>query len=289
MRSLREQCDHLDSRRHHWVWTDEDLQHSVREEEQPVRHAFEHPDVGHIMKFQFIPSVELENQVKHRETYTPEMARSHALYKGFSSYNFNSHLRNSINHTAEGISLSGHNRLGNHEDDGEHPDSLLASYHAMDKVASHPTVRSFHTYRGFNTKFDPSHLPVGHEMVDHGYTGTTESLYTAATYSDKYFKRNSSDHPEYERITGLDHRWRQTTVVAKIHVPPGTYGHYLDLPNYTHSQGLQDEREFVLHRGTRFRITDHTSHVSEWNIPGHNIHVVHMTVVGQEPKKILLP
>lgn len=137
----------------------------------------------------------------------------------------------------------------------------------LDRVTSYNTRVSSHYYRGID-RLSGIHLKKpGEEFIDHGYTGTSRSPDVAIDFSG-------------EHHGGPLHGYR---ILARIHVPPGTKGHYLE-QNKDFAEDF-GEKEFLLHRGTRFRVTGH----SVMDHPHSRVHIMHMTVAGQHPKKIEWP
>lgn len=285
MRSLREQIEHLDSRKHHWVWSirdghlvEKEVYGPFRGEEQPVVHQSgdDFPDE------EKLDGYELRNQDAHRQRYDTEIPHAqyaHSLYKGGSSSAFNDSLRNNFR--------SHDGTIWRHpydDADGESHENIHRAYDAMDGITSHPTVRPFHAYRGFSQGLDPTKLPMGHQFVDHGYTGMSLKKHFSASYSAHFVGKKSSQLEIYRKPTDADRgilpEHRVTRAVARIHVPAGSYGHYLDLENYHHSGGLEGEKEFTTRRGSIFQVTGHSS-ISSGMYYGHNIHIVHMNLVHQ--------
>jgi hypothetical protein len=122
----------------------------------------------------------------------------------------------------------------------------------LDHVTSHKTEHDMHVYRGFGNMHIKG-MKEGSIYHDKGYTSTTINPEIAKRFN------NNRHHPN-------------NYTVAKIHVPKGTKGYYIG----HHDYGQAGEKEFLLHRGTHFKITGHS------HDPEKNIHVVHMTVHKQD-------
>jgi hypothetical protein len=269
VRSLREHIKAVQDRQSHFNWDENDLRSLTLE------------DVGHVIRVEdhraYPPDtpmheLEVQNQDAHRKSVvdaSEETRTAHGQYKGSSSSYFNTHLRTGT-HTDTHLILPKHT-YG------------LRHFAAMDRVTGHPTIKPMSTYRGFYGQTDHVRdLPVGHVLVDHGYTGTSHNMATARGFADGGTNWNKPDI--------ADPRSRKKTL-AMIHIPPGTMGHHLDLVT-THWNGtpvakgqehLQGEAEFVLHRGTHFRVMGHTVSKSPW-VP---VHFVHLQVIGQHPKPLM--
>lgn len=118
----------------------------------------------------------------------------------------------------------------------DHPDSTVerarkeTKINQVASVTNHPTAHSFHAYRGFRGR-NPDEFEKGQEFHDKGFTSTS---------IDK-------DHALFHAgsVTGKG-------TMFKIHVHAGTKGAYIT----PHSE-FPEEREFVLHKGTKFHVGDH--------------------------------
>lgn len=127
--------------------------------------------------------------------------------------------------------------------------------HHLDHVTSHKTTKDMHVYRGADQKHHDWHnLKPGTEFTDHGYTSTTLSHNTASEFGDRKI---------------LKHGVHDKHHIFKIHLPAGTKAHHFD----HHENESDHEHEVVLHRGTKFKVTHHSTHG--------NHHYIHATVVGQ--------
>jgi hypothetical protein len=167
--------------------------------------------------------------------------------------------------------------------------SLSKNIPYLDAVTSHKTKHGFLAYRAIDpaswTRQDHRGRYDTHEILikrfpvraihhDRGFTGTSISLEQAMIFGFdapmKYGVDNSK--PGVAEIGG--HR-RYVTPIAEINVKPGTKGHYLDTSEREYHQG-HEEHEFLLHRGTAFRVTGHSFN------PDTNVHLVHMDIHSQE-------
>lgn len=139
----------------------------------------------------------------------------------------------------------------------------------LDHVTSHKTKHDFHVYRG-SDHFNLNDYPIGSIHHDKGYTGTTLDQ-SEAKSRGKYIK---GEYPKikYKHRYGEDHH-----AIFKIHVKPGTKGHYLDASHRNHV--YIGEKEFLLHRGTKFKVSGHSYD------PESSTHYVHMDVHSQENHK----
>lgn len=131
----------------------------------------------------------------------------------------------------------------------------------LDEVTDHATEQpSFHVYRGLKSHELSKKFKVGTVFKDNGFVGTSLSPDIARSFAPPIFSHYSDPTlPNY-----VQH-------VAKIEIPPGTKGHYLD----TEETPFKREKEFLLKRGTRFQVTGHSIH--------DNIHTIHMKVHSQTP------
>lgn len=129
----------------------------------------------------------------------------------------------------------------------------------LDHITSHRIIRPLIGYRGYGFYGSQNRLNLdkfsrkGSVIHDRGYTGTSLSWRHALGFSDKTPK-------------GMRR-------IAEIHMPIGTKGFYIE-PYNDHG-----EKEFLLHRGTKFRVIGHSIRSENDHTP---VHVVHMTVHSQE-------
>lgn len=244
---LRQKKQRID----HFTWADGDVETDTGINEwthaDPKTREKDFEEEKHIPKE---GSSEHDSFMKHHYTLDAEHRKARDYYKG-SSTAFNFYLR--------------HHK---HRDDG-HPNDIhdeAKHFHEHDKHMSHVTshkIEHHHTvFRGGVPK-DETRFPVGHKFQDHGYTGTS-------------FHKGIADSFDSHRAktTGKTGHKRKD-IVHVIHVPPGTKGHYLDVADDT---PLSSEREMVLHRGTKFKVTHHT-HTED-------THYIHSRVVGQHARKL---
>ena len=208
---------------------------------------------------------ELDNQRTHRNKFA-YAHEPHNEYKDNSKKLFNEPLRDGYSkytkkiHVPDTIADSDLRRNQyNFEDFKE-------NVKGMDYNTSLKTKEPMTLYRGSTNKsFPVFHMEPGTEFTDHGYhSGSLEK--------------------------GIAHGWGAVNpalgegnykTVAKINIPAGTQGHLLDLPD--HESHINEEGEFVLHRGTTFRVTHHTVHT---DAEGRNYHITHMDVIGQHAAPI---
>ena len=183
---------------------------------------------------------------EHGRKLSPEHHNSVAVYKGPMYKAINHPLRhNGEQHKHE------HYRLA----DEEHKKHVERLDHV---TGNHKTTKAMHVYRGFDGH-NIHHLDKGDVLHDKGYTSTTVKHNRTNTFS-------SWDTAK--------HDGKEKRVVAKIHVPKGTKGYYLD--NEAHTHGSMAEKEFLLHRGTHFKVLGHT------HDPVTDTHTVHMKVHKQD-------
>lgn len=136
--------------------------------------------------------------------------------------------------------------LPDHHHDVEH----------MDHATSFKTKHDMHVYRGVNhmKKHELHALKPGTRFHDHGYTSTSSDHDTATNFGN-------GGHGDKKHV-------------FKIHVPAGTKAHHVD----AHYSAFKHEHEVVLHRGTHFEVTHHSSDKHH--------HYIHAKVVGQHPKPL---
>ena len=130
----------------------------------------------------------------------------------------------------------------------------------LDHVTSSTLTHPVTVYRGFDHHHAPSNLPVGSEFSDHGFVSTTHNPQVAGMFIPS--------------ASPIKH-------IAQIHVPAGMRGYHLD-----RAEGLdQEEGEFLLPRGTRFRVVGHERGLSKISADEmledpRPIHVTHLEVIG---------
>lgn len=190
----------------------------------------------------------------HGKRLSDEHVRELEIYKS-NSRHLNDDLRNSENHTESGTI--------------KHPYSR--AIRRMDHVTSHVLKNNYNVYRGFGDHSEHiKDLKPGDTFTDHGYTGTTTNEHIGMQWSFLHYDPQGSYHH-----------------VAKIHVPKGTKGHYLDM----HENDYNNENELTLHRGTKFQVIKHSHELrqdpydssNESKIP---FLITHLKVIGQEPKPV---
>lgn len=176
-------------------------------------------------------------------------------YKQDSMEFINRHLRDTSNHKDGMIHLptsggedSIHNKFYNN--------------HVMEKMTNLVTPKGFTVYRGFRLgKGVTTIMKKGDMFHDHGFTGT------------------SLDPNQTHMFADNDHHGRKIT--AAIHVTPGMKGHYLDVDEMR--SDYPEEKEYLLHRGTQFKVLGHSIATSMIGNIGLEHHIIHMQTVHQHP------
>lgn len=150
-------------------------------------------------------------------------------------------------------------------------------YKALDKITSHPTKEHMVVYRGYDYALSrKDYIPhtkgfgqfkKGFTFKDHGYTGTSLNAETARTHSKGSHTEGWDDSPN---ANNYGNRKNHKRAIFAIHLPKGTKGHYFD----HHENEYDSEQEFVLHRGTSFKVTHHSQ--------DDDTHFIHVKVVHQE-------
>lgn len=145
-----------------------------------------------------------------------------------------------------------------------------ATHQALHKLTNFRTKQgAFHVFRGIRDEYSPrgTFFKNGNIIHDKGFTGTTLSPDIA--YS---FARNQNE-PDF-------HGFYRPRTIAKINIPTGTKGHFLDMVPNLHDS----EEEYLLHPGTHFKILGHSTHIVHLpeNDMDAKVHVVHMTVHHQD-------
>lgn len=192
-----------------------------------------------------------------------------------SSQQFNNFLRNPKSRH------QGHILLPSHEDHWTgakiNQDSIRKRYAEADDLMSHRTGEDITSYRGVSSSSRIHSLAPGQVFTDHGYVGTSLKRSVAREFSGSHQEPGPWSQPANvdRRVPSELHNH---SIIAKIHTPAGHMGHYLDVDDFNEHSG---EREFALHRGTKFRIDRHEID------PDEKIHLIHMTVVGQHPRKLV--
>ena len=210
-----------------------------------------------------LPDAEHLNQVAHKDSFTPDMTKAAGAYKSWSP-SFNDHLRG-VDPRRSDYAANPHERL----DD-------------MKAVTSRKTIHPFTAYRGFDHAVPIHKAEVGDVIHDKGFTGTSLDKSVAHAFSKHKLEDHSTTfkHLKYPHDSGPWGAGGDTDpkIVAKINIPAGTKGHHLDI-DHGHYHGLEKEREFVLHPGTKFKVTGHSKHIDE---RGFRYHFIHMDVHHQE-------
>src|SRR5690606_26418955 len=129
--------------------------------------------------------------------------------------------------------------------------------HNLDNVTGHRTQEHLTVFRG-GTPGDKTRYPVGHEFTDHGYTSTSFSPSVAKSFSKSH--KVSTKHGDLHK-----------SHIHIIHVPKGSRGHWFDVHGEDSDHSHSHENEFVLQRGTRFKVTHHSE-------DEHGNHFIHSRV-----------
>lgn len=140
-------------------------------------------------------------------------------------------------------------------------DLLRKNIRPLDDLTSYSTKRPHDVYRGMKPEHIgniENYIP-GKIIHDKGFTGTTPDPNIATRFAPR------DEHPNH--------------VIFHIHVPKGTKGFFID---HNRSGRFSEEKEFLLRRGSHFKILGHTIHKDIYP----SIHVIHMTVHHQDPIQI---
>lgn len=203
-----------------------------------------------------LPDAEHLNQARHKDTFTEGMTAAANAYKSWSP-DFNHHLRGT----------------GSHESNYSNGHPLLDE---MKQVTSNKTIHPVTVYRGFDHTVPIHKAQVGDVIHDKGFTGTSLDKSVAHSFSKHVLSAHHDDGEKipYPHAGAWGEKGNRTPkVVAKIHLPPGTKGFHLDIDHGKY-YGLESEREFVLHPGTKFHVTGHSKHT---DAKGFKYHFIHMT------------
>jgi hypothetical protein len=225
------------SRRNHFAWQEDDYTiHSLKEDVQGHPISNEHENYNNLDK------KALKHLNSDAKKHTKKLSQEHMdaieRYKGMSS------------------DINNHHRIRKRS--GTYGKNLDQMTHHLDDITSGKTSHDFHAYRSF-ASHNISHLNPGEILHDKGYTGTSLDHEFVHEWSSSPWNKRSDVHSGHK-------------IVARIHVPAGTKGHYLD----HHDNPHKFEKEFLLHRGTHFKVTHHTTDSKN------KIHYVHMTVHHQD-------
>lgn len=122
----------------------------------------------------------------------------------------------------------------------------------LDDITSYRIKKPLLVYRGFghddNDMKKIHSLPRGRIIHDLGYTGTSLSPAIA------YINGTSGKSPVLKNIENFPMNVKH---IAQIHLPTGTHGFYID--GIEHDRPLlRKENEFLLHRGSSFRVLGHS-------------------------------
>lgn len=278
-RALARGPDH-GSRDGHFIWFPGDIEHHDAEtvQEKTISQTDYHNPVvikntpiGHAVSREGETSDRLhsrlsEHSLQHADNNYPWFTHNH--YKRSSSH-LNDLLRHQKYRTGELQMVMGKaspEQIQRDWNEGGARAKLHHHINNMDRLTSHPTKFSFTVYRGaYGESAEHVKLPVGSTFTDHGFTGTSLSKRTAYNFGIDGRKRL----PE-----GRVH-------LFAIHVPKGTKGHYMDFEHEKAS--LSEEKEFVLHRGTTFRVRGHSFD------PDTGAHITHVVVHHQPEKPAEIP
>jgi ADP-ribosyltransferase exoenzyme len=151
-----------------------------------------------------------------------------------------------------------------HTPDNDYQDYLDNKIHHLDNATNHRTVEPHTVFRGGHPG-DIHRFPIGHEFTDHGYSSTSFNMHTARGFAKT--KNVNAHKPEGDTYGNRKFK----DIVHVIHAPEGTRGHYLDIDPNRHSNS--SEAEFLLHRGTKFKVTHHSE--------DSNTHYIHSRIIKQ--------
>lgn len=269
MKSLR---NHY--RKGHLGWTAGDCEIGKPLDEESSYRAKPHDPLPHLQDLRpladehfkdHVPSERQAMAWREHATNIGEKHRNHvSWYKGDSS-EANKPLR-------KAVQIGGILHL---RADHNMPDVTTGHIKAMEHVTSTPTTERMNVYRGLDRHSQLHTLAPGDHFVDHGFTGTSLKRSSAHDFGGQHYAGDE----------GIPHDLADHHMLARIHVPAGTKGHYLDAQPNVHN----DEHEFLLHRGTKFQVTGHSkSQIQHGNFI-HKLHIIHMRVVGQNPMPIRHP
>ena len=153
---------------------------------------------------------------------TSDKAKAVDDYKDYAYHNMNSILR--------------HNKLKmNNPDYGTEKD-IKEKITNLKSLTKNPTKHEFYAYRGIDTT-KISNLEKNNTVHDKGFVSTSLRPETASNFGTSYGRTK-----------------KENTKLFRIHVTPGTKGHYVS----GHASEDDDpmEAEFVLHPNTKFRVGD---------------------------------
>lgn len=242
-----------------------------------------------------LDSSEWEHYREHGESMAGE-AHQHVIQYKDSSDEYNRGLRLASRHGASlriGSHFSGGDSYGSDLQRGEEENSshranagnIIDRVKGLEKATSVGTPKDMHVFRGIYPQAGIHRLKEGQKFTDHGFTGTSFSASTAGGFGGAHGPIDQNSSSFYSKLKHKDSGapWEMAGhgIIARIHVPEGTHGHFLDVNNDSeHSY----EEEFLLHRGTTFQIDRHE--IGPY-LNGRPQHVIHMSVVHQNPKPMV--
>ena len=206
-----------------------------------------------------------ENPAQHYDDYDKKKAvEIHNKLSEDAKNNHSNQEQIAINHyTGSGYKFMNHYlRHGEHASpvkfNKNETDMIEKSIHHLKNVTQDKTNHDFHAYRGFGSHTNLLHgLKKGDVIHDKGFTSATLKRNTSEFFSNLVDNRNKR-------------------VIAKIHIPKGTKGHYVSKYKNAKNAIEMGEGEFLLHHGTHFKVTGHS------HDPVTDTHYVHMTVHKQD-------
>lgn len=148
-------------------------------------------------------------------------------------------------------------------DDDYHEHEIDDHVYHLDNVTKHKTTEHHTVFRGGHPG-DKTKFPIGHEFIDHGYSSTSFSHKTSKNFAHTYATNKAGT--DYKSKKSKDH-------VHVIHVPKGSRGHYFDVHGEDAGHTNHHEKEFLLHRGTKFKVTHHSE--------DEDTHYIHTKVIKQ--------
>lgn len=239
MKTFKEILDELKKRKRHWQWEEEDLEKVVpppedKKVEEKQLGSWDNPAPD---KIPFYSQDDLERQrhIDHGNQQAKSFGGHHKMAISLYKSDSTHHYND---HLRKNKTI---------------PENTAYRFKHLDYVTGHPNPNHLVGYRSVSHHLFNNMMP-GSTFTDHGYTGLS-------------FNKHTPDDYAYA------HPVSQKPVIAKVHVPAGTRGHYIDAP--AHNHGLySEEKEYLLHRGTTYKVLGHTESKEH--------HIVHMSVVGQE-------
>ena len=233
-----------DDRKDHLAWNKDDVQiiNDDRLDEKQAQHGIheEEDTEGHHLKEHLFSEEDHKHYADLHQKLSENQRKAVSLYKTRSG-TFNKPLR-------KGTGIQ-HPRL---ED--------------LKSVTRNKTPSDMHGFRSFGDDFPIHHLKKGDIIHDKGFTGVSASHGVAAGFISPKYDENDNSH----------------VYVAKIHIPKGTKAHLFDNRSSAYDLKHQnhEERETVLHPGTKFKVTGHS--VTKLKGGKRHRHIIHMTVHSQE-------